>query len=309
MKKSILWLIIVIVVLAIIYVVIKGIEPRVERGTDSKFAEFDPNGITKLEIVTPDGEHNITLVNDNQEWQIVSPIEYEADDKAVERVFSKLENLKFEYVASENPEKQATFEVEEENGTHVKLYKGDTVILDFFIGKTDGTRRNTFIREANSNKVHAVGGNLSYAFARPVDQWRDRIIVNIPKNDVKQIQVNWNDTTVVYTAIDSIWSIEQDGETFEVHERKLGSIINAFSPLRTTKFQDEELDLNWKKPDMKIYVNTYTGTAYEINFLKKDDKMVYIKPAPGEEIFISGKYITDRFKKTLDEYKNQEQIK
>lgn len=306
MKKSILWLMIIIIVLAIIYVVIKGIEPRVERGTDSKFAQFDPSGITKLEIITPEEAQGITLVKDDAGWQVVDPIQYHADDKAIDRVFSTLENLKFEYIASENPEKQATFEVNESSGSQVKMYKADDIVLDFYIGKTDGTQRNTYIREANSNKVHAVAGNLSYVFKKPVDQWRDRTIVNIPKNDVQQVQVTWNDTTVVYTAIDSIWSIEQDGDTFEVHERKLGSIINAFSPFRTTEFQDDAINLDWNDPDMKIYVNTYTGPVYEIDFFKKDDKMMYIKPASGEEVFISGKYIMDRFKKTLDEYKNQQ---
>ncbi len=305
MKKPLLWLIIVIVILVIVYVVIKGIQPQVEKGTDSSLAKFDPNGITKLEIMTTDAEKNITLEKVDTLWQIVEPINYKADDKSIDRVFNTLENLKFEYVASENPNKQSTFEVDEASATHVKMYKGDAVSLDLYVGKTDGTHRNTFVREASSNKVHAVEGNLSYVFARPVDQWRNRIIVNIPKNDVEQVQIDWGDTTIVYTAIDSIWSVEQDGESVEVHENKLGSIINAFSPLRTSQFQDEPVDLDWNNPYMKIYVNTYTGKVYEIDFLKKDDKMVYVKPTTGDEIFITGKYMTDRFKKTIDEYKNQ----
>ncbi|MDP8314444.1 MAG: DUF4340 domain-containing protein [Candidatus Celaenobacter antarcticus] len=211
MKKSLIWLIVIVVVLAIIYFVIKGIEPKLERGEGSGFAGFTADGVTKIEIVSPAGENDVTLERDDV-WELSYPIEYTADDKAIERLFTSLTDIKFVTIVSENPQKQGIFEVTEETGRGIKVYKGDKLVLHFFVGKTDQTKMNTYIREAGSDKVFAVQGNISYVFNRPINQWRDKAIVSIPENDLQQLKVTWGDTTVVYTLIDTLWSIVQDDE-------------------------------------------------------------------------------------------------
>ena len=303
MKKSLIWLIVIVVVLAIIYFVIKGTEPKLERGEGSGFEGFTTEGVTKIEIVSPAGENDVTLERDDV-WELSYPIEYTADDKAIERLFTYLTDMKFVTVVSENPQKQDIFEVTEETGRDIKIYAGDKLVLHFFVGKTDQTNMNTYIREANSDKVFAVQGNISYVFNRPIDQWRDKAIVSIPENDLQQLEVTWGDTTVVYTLIDTLWSIVQDDEYMELHQNKLFSIIRAFSPLRASGFQDEPVELDWGDPDVVLDIHSLSGNEYVCRFIKKDDKQFYAKQDNNEQVYLVSKYVADKFKKKFSDYQN-----
>ena len=301
MKKSLIWLIIIVILLVVIYLIIKNLEPRLEREEGSGFANFTTTGVSKIEITSPDGENDVTLQREDI-WEIIYPIEYTADPKAMERIFNTLADMKFETIVSENPNKQDIFEVTEETGREIKVYKDDTMVLHFFAGKTDPSRMNTYIREANSDKVYAVRGNFSYVFSRPVDQWRDKVIVEIQENDLQQLEVTWSDTTVVYTLIDTLWSIVQDDEYMERHQDKLYSITKAFSPLRASGFQDEPLELKWTMPDMILNIHALSGSEYVCRFIKKDDKQYYAKCDDADQIYLISKYLVDRFKKKLSDY-------
>jgi len=301
MKKSLVWLIVIVVVLAILYFVIKGFEPKLERGEGSGFAGFTSEGVTKIEITSPTGENDIILERDDI-WEISSPIEYTADEKMVERLLKTLTDMNFVTIVSENPEKQNIFEVTEETGRDIKVYKEDELVLHFFLGKTDQSNMNTYIREAGSDKVFAVHGNLTYTFNHPIDQWRDKAIVNIPENDIQQVEVAWGDTTVVYTLIDTLWSIVQDDEYMELHQNKLFSIIRAFSPLRASGFQDEPVELDWNNPDVILDIRPLSGTEYVCRFVEKDDKQYYAKQDDSPQVFLISKYMVDKFKKKYSDY-------
>ena len=301
MKKSLIWLIIIIVVLAAIYFVIKGIEPKLERGEGSGFEGFTTEDVTKIEITSPTGENDVTLVRDD-EWELSFPMEYSADEKAIERLLKALTDMKFETIVSENPEKQGIFEVNEDTGRCIKIYEGEEPVLHFFIGKTDQTKMNTYIREADSDKVFAVQGNLSYVFSRPVEQWRNKAIVNVPENGLQQLEATWGDTTVVYTLIDTLWSIVQDDEYMELHENKLYSIVKAFSPLRAAQFQDEPIELDWKAPDVVLNIHSLSGAEYVCRFIKKDDKQFYAKQDDSDQVYLVSKYVVEKFKKKFADY-------
>lgn len=301
MKRSLIWLIVIVVVLGIIYFVIKGLEPTLERGEGSGFAEFTTDDVSKIEITNPDGENDVTLERDDV-WELTKPIKYVADKKVIKRLLTTLADMTFETIVSENPQKQDIFEVTEETGSNIKVYRRDELVLNFFSGKNDPTQMNTYIREANSDKVYAVRGNLSYVFKCPVDRWRDKAILNIPENDLQHLEVTWGDTTVVYTLIDTLWSIVQDDDYMERHQKKLFSIIRAFSPLRASGFQDEPIEFNWNDPDMILNIRTLGGAEYVCRFIKKDDKQFYAKQDDSDQVYIISKYLVNRFKKKYSDY-------
>ena len=304
MKKSVIWLIIIVVILALIYFIIKGIEPKLERGEQTGFAAFDAAGVSKIEIMHQDGENDVTFVMDD-DWELSYPIQYAADEQAMQRLFRVLTDMKFETIVSENPEKQSIFEVNGENGTNIKVYKNDVMVLDFYVGKTDQSGMNTYIREEGSDKVYAVQGNLSYTLDRPLDQWRDKAIINIPQNDLQQVEVTWNDTTVVFTLIDSLWSIVQGDDYMEVHQNDIGAITKAFSPLKAQQFQEEPVDVDWRNPEVLVEVRTLTGPEYACRFIPKDENQYYVKQDAADQIFLISKYAVDRFKRTGSDYQKK----
>jgi hypothetical protein len=304
MKKQTLWLIFILVILVLIYLFGKGFSPKLEKAEKSGFAKFDTLGITKICINSSETEKDVTLEKVDDKWFVKKPIDYFADKKTIERVIEQINDLKFEGIISENPEKQGKFQVDS-TGTQVQIFKDDNIVLDFILGKTDQNYSHTFLRESESNKVYSVAGNLSYIFNKKVDQWRDKVIVDIPKDEIDYIEVSYADTTVYFTFVDTVWYVRQDDKEIEAETSKLSSILNAFSPMRTTKFQDEPININWDKPDETVIITLVDGTRYNIKFIKKDDREVYIKASNKDNIFISSSYMMRRFHKKLQDFEGK----
>ena len=301
MKKQTIWLVVIFVILLVILILGKGFSPKLEREKESGFAKFDTLGITKFIIDAPETEKDVTLEKINNKWLIKEPITYLADKIIMKKFLETLNDFKFEGIISENPEKQGKFQVDS-TGTRAQIFKGDKMVLDFVVGKIDQHYSHTFIRESESNKVYSVAGNHIYAFNKKVDQWRDKIIVDIPKDEIDYIEVSYGDTTLYYTFVDTVWYFRQDDKEIEVEVSKLSSVINAFSPMKTTKFQDEPVDVNWDKPDETVVVTLVDGTGYNLKFIQKDDREIYIKASNKDNIFISTTYMIKRFKKKFDDF-------
>lgn len=304
MKKQTIWLVVIFVILLLILLLGKGFSPKLEREKKSGFAKFDTLGITKIIINVPETEKNVTLEKIDDKWLIKEPIFYLADMRIMKKFLETMNDLKFEGIISENPEKQSKFQVDS-TGTQVQIFKEDNMVLDFVVGKTDQNYSHTFLRESESDKVYSVTGNLSYIFNKKVNQWRDKVIVDIPKDEIDYIEVSYSDTTIYFTFVDTIWFVRQDDNEIEVEPSKLSSILNAFSPMRTTKFQDEPIDVNWDKPDETVVITLVDGTGYNLKFIKKDDREIYIKASNKDNIFISTTYMMKRFKKKLEDFEEK----
>ncbi|MCK4357995.1 MAG: DUF4340 domain-containing protein [Candidatus Cloacimonetes bacterium] len=301
MKKQTIWLVLILVILVLIYIFGKGFSPKLEREKKSGFAKFDTLGITKININAPETEKDVTLEKIDDKWFIKEPMFYLADMRIMEKFLETMNDMKFEGIISENPEKQSKFQVDS-TGTQVQIFKEDNLVLDFIVGKSDQNYSHTFLRESESDKVYSVAGNLSHIFNKKVDQWRDKVIVDIPKDEIDYIEVSYSDTTIYFTFVDTVWFVRQDDNEIEVEPSKLSSILNAFSPMGTTKFQDEPVDVNWDKPDETVVVTLINGTGYNLKFIKKDDREVYIKASNKDNIFISSSYMMKRFKKKLQDF-------
>lgn len=303
MKKQTIWLIIALTVLIILFIIIKGCQPKLEQATGSKFASFDTLGITKIEIDASENNKDVILTKAGETWMLTSPIEYKADEQTIKYLMKSLSELPSNPdIISENPENQSKFEVDS-TGTVVKIYEDEKIILDLIIGKTDEMGSHTYSRETDSDKVVSIPQNLSYKFEKKPDQWRDKIIVDIPAEDLNIIDIVYANNQITYTNNDSVWTIVENDESLNESPDKLRSITSAFSPLRTSQFQDEETDSDWSAPEMTIKIVTATGMEYVIRFLAKDDKNIYIKVDGNDQIFITSNYMMTRFQKTLEDYK------
>jgi len=288
--------------LVVLFIILRECQPELERASSSSFADFDTLGLTKISIDASEMNKDITLEKISEIWKITAPIKYKADKQAIKSLLKSLGSFPVEPdVISENPEKQAKFKVDS-TGTVVKVYKDDKLVLDFIIGKTDKMGSHTYSRETGSDKVVSIPQRLSYKFEKTSDRWRDKVVLDIPSQDLDIIDIIYRSIQVTYINNDSVWTIEEKGETLNRAPDKLRSITNAFSPFRSTKFQDEEVDLNWSAADMTIKIITFSGKEYVLRFITKDDKNVYVKVDGNDQIFIISNYMMKRFQKTLKDY-------
>ena len=137
--KQLLILGAIFVVLAIVILLFENpfgqseYEKKVETATPL-FPNFNEEQVMKIEITATD--ETTTLSKQNDSWVVASMDNYPADGEGVTELLSKVTEFKNTQRVSNNPEKQAEFEVDS-TGVEAKLIDANGKMLaHLFVGKT-----------------------------------------------------------------------------------------------------------------------------------------------------------------------------
>jgi hypothetical protein len=101
-------------------------------------------------------------------------------------------------------------------------------------------------------------------FNRPVKEWRDRTILTVHRENIKEVHYQYGDTTFVLALRDSVWMIEKDSTQSEI----VSNLLSTLSNVQADDFVDT-LDTKPSKPTAQI---SYSGTQLTFFYVKQGDK-------------------------------------
>ena len=115
-------------------------------------------------------------------------------------------NLAVKEIVSSNPEKRSIFQVDS-TGTLVKIFQNGQERAAFMIGKQGQSYSETYVHNEQSNDVAVVDGSLAVWFNKAVKDWRDKTILNIPKETITTIAFQYAGESFSLSLHDSVWMI------------------------------------------------------------------------------------------------------
>jgi len=146
--------------------------------------EIERDGIQSLEITRPD-ESPVRLERGEGGWRVAAPVEARADQTSVDSALDKIAELELESIAARNASHHTDLEVDAAHGIHVIARNGDEVVLDVWIGASRSG--NTAVRVEGQDAVGMVDGSIRFAFSRDLKDWRDRSILDLEADDVREV--------------------------------------------------------------------------------------------------------------------------
>ena len=263
MKRSTLLLAGILVVLILIAFLLlqKPGEQSSSASTGEFLARVDSLAVDKIHLQSP--TFNVVLEKQGVEWYLRNPLSFRADQSNVAQLLHQAKSLEVKNVVSGNPEKQSLFQVDS-TGTQVTLFEGENETASFILGKTGPTFSETYARRKGSNEVVLVSNIMNYAFTRSIKEWRDRSIVSIPKETIKQLTYQFGDTTFTMEFRDSLWFVGDDPAQGSVVERVLSSL---------TGFQgDDFIDAPPASLPRVSAMLSFAGTQLVFYHVKEGDK-------------------------------------
>ena len=263
MKRSTLLLAGILVVLILIAFLLlqKPGEQSSSASTGEFLARVDSLAVDKIHLQSP--TFNVVLEKQGVEWYLRNPLSFRADQSNVAQLLHQAKSLEVKNVVSGNPEKQSLFQVDS-TGTQVTLFEGENETASFILGKTGPTFSETYARRKGSNEVVLVSNIMNYAFTRSIKEWRDRAIVSIPKETIKQLTYQFGDTTFTMEFRDSLWFVGDDPAQGSVVERVLSSL---------TGFQgDDFIDTPPASLPRVSAMLSFAGTQLVFYHVKEGDK-------------------------------------
>ena len=241
---------------------------------DTKFFDVDSAKVDKLVIKTKDGD--LVLVKANNVWSITEPFKYKTVSALVENAISNLENMKIESLVSSNPEKQESFGFKDSEKAEITIYQEGNQIGKFLLGNPAASN-SSYAKKMDSDNIYIVDNVDRFNFVKPkLDDWRDRVIVTIPKESIKSVEFK--------TGGESFAAVRDESGVFKIGTDSVGNafdgILNLFNKMEATGFKDTTLSAETAFTDI---VKIDAGNVTELRFLKIESTPAkYLLQIPGD---------------------------
>lgn len=297
-------------ILLVIFIILLGISYFI-RGKSSQnnsnenkriYTNFEAKDIDKVEIK----QSNKTTVIEKREsvWKVNSANEFNADQQAVNSLIEQSLNLNKDVVASENKDKKENFDVDDEKGINVKLFKSGEEKANFYVGKVGTDFDSTYIRLANEDTVYLSRGYVRHYFDK--EDWRDLKIYSFASEKTVKLALKYRDikNNVEMSKKDNKWLISYP-QAKEAKASSIDSILNSLGDLTANDVENQknskECGLN--NPQLVIRLELEDGS--KINLLigqKSDDTHYYVKREGENAIFVVSQGIIENLMKKIGDF-------
>ena len=281
-------------------------EKKVETATPL-FPNFDKEQVGKIEIVAT-GE-TTTLSKQDSNWIVASMNNYPADSEGITELLSKVAEFKNTQRVSNNPEKQAEFEVDS-TGVEAKLMDtNDKLLAHLFVGKTTPGFLSSYVRAADSNDVYVAQGYLQSVFDKGERTWKDRTIFDFNKGIVTQLNISSPEETVeLRLDAEGTWQMLKPIAS-AVKQTEVDSLLTTLSGLDTDDFAEMPDDLGaygLDMPESTISAVRNDGITATLHIGNEEDGKLYVKRDDADTVFRLFKSNVDRLIKKSDTLKVEE---
>ncbi|MEW5798473.1 MAG: DUF4340 domain-containing protein [Bacteroidota bacterium] len=223
----------------------------------AKFISVDSLSIDKISIRT--SSQSLLLEKQGNTWHLKEPINDKADQPSVAKIIHMMKELEIKNVVSSNPAKQSVFNVDTVNGTRVTLFENGNETSSFIVGKSGPSYNDTYVRKHGSNDVLLVNASLGYEFTKGVKEWRNKILVSVPRETIKEVTYQFGDTTFSVTNSGGAWLIGKDTAQSDV----VNGVLAALTDLRADDFLDTVHAAAKKVQTLVSYANTQVRFALD----------------------------------------------
>lgn len=271
------------------------------------FPNFDKEQVAKIEVIAT-GE-TTTLSKQDGAWVVASMDNYPADSEGIAELLTKVGEFKNTQRVSNNPEKQAEFEVDS-TGVEAKLMDAnDKLLAHLFLGKITPGFLSSYVRAADSNDVYVAQGNLQSVFNKGTRTWKDRTIFDFNKGIVTQLNISSPEEMIeLHLDASGTWQmlkpVAATAKTTEVD-----SLLTTFSGLNTDDFaaaKDDLAEYGLDVPESTISAVLNDGTTATLHIGKEEEGKLYVKRADKDTVFRLFKSNVDRLITKSDTLKAEE---
>jgi hypothetical protein len=296
MKSSKTYLLLtVLVVLAIItyFVTSDRGERTATYKIDKQLFSSDSALVDKIEIFQ--NGKSITIAKTGMDWRITQPIDYPVYAQFIVTMLSNLKNYKLESKVSDNPENKDKFGFNDTNTAKITVYQGGQMLGTFLVGNASVGASQTYIKKADANEIYLADGFLRNNFVKTnLDEWRDKLIIAFPKNNINSIEV--------ITPTDNYKMVQDSTMKYHIGKDTVSNpvcegVLNILQNFNTQGFKDTTVG-NDIKFDYVMKIGS--SKPYEIDFWKNGEgtnPKYLLKITDNKQIFeVDENFVKNLFK-------------
>ena len=201
---------------------------------------------------------------------------FEADSSAVGRLIRAVEESEVDGVAGTNPANHARFGLTADSAWTFTAADAPPILL----GKAGTRFRTAYARLPDSDPVSVIEGDLRSAAARPLVDWRDKMVLRADTSAGARIAVTHAGGTEVYERQDSTWAV--GGE--EAEAATVRGILQELASLRASGFAPEGAEMP-EAADRSLVAMDADGNELASLAMAEQEGNFWLKSAASPYIF------------------------
>lgn len=241
---------------------------KTDKNLKTDLADFNIEEVSKIKLYPQNQDKEITVSKKgDHKWNVTNGEKtYQSDVQIVTNYLKELQKLKAQRLAAKSKDKWSKFNVTDSAATRIKLLDAnDESLLNIFIGKLSYKQaqnpygRNnvqgiSYVRLAHEKEVYAVDGFLPMSLNKKFNDWRNKTLTKIKKDDIKQIYFIYPDSSYSIEYKDSIWTIDNT----RINDKKVESFLTSLQNKNGYTFND-----GFKNESKPVYQLKLTGDNIE----------------------------------------------
>jgi len=236
---------------------------------DKRLLVFEQDKLSRVELTAK--KQDIEFGRNKEQWQIVKPKPFRADDSKVEELIRKLADAKMDLSASDEDQKKAA-----------AAFAGGAVVGTAKVTDASGTeelqvRKNKddyYAKSSAVEGVYKVGNDLGAALNKTVDDFRNKKLLDMGFNDPEKIELHEGAKAYYLTKGGSDW-FSADGKKMDAIGAE--AFVEKVRDLEASKF----VDAGFGAVELEVTATSNAGKTVEKVLIAKDGDH-YVAKRDGE---------------------------
>ncbi len=229
-----------------------------------KLLRFERDELAALELQRQD--EIITLVRRNEDWFLESPLQEKADRTAVSALLSSLSGADVRDFVDESPSDLAPYGLATPRITVRMRTQGSDAWSSLEFGSESGEA--VYARNPQRNPVVTLAKTVFESAAKPLWDFRNKDVVDIPQDEVSRLTLKHPDTEIVLRREDFQWLIEKPEE---LKDRSVPS-HRIWFPLSDIQFESLETVDYFPEPEITVTIQTTEGAFRTFEFSRREEQ-------------------------------------
>jgi hypothetical protein len=278
-------LIIVLIALVGIFVLVRLFRaPALESNLKKELVAVDTSTVTLIKLWPKTDGGEIQFVKEGKKWLLKKGEKsYNLEQGAASTMLGSLIKMIPQKMATRKKEKWSEYQVGD-SSTRVQILADGDLVADVRFGRI-GFNQNqmqqqqqmggggfggvfTYVRLEGEDEVYTVDGFLESSFNRGLNDWRDKSLLRIQKEQVSKVSFNYPDSGFVAQKRERKWWI---GDQL-ADSTKLNVYLNQLELKNASSFADDFTPS--RQPDISLNIDSSSGPLATLQAWKREKDWV-----------------------------------
>ncbi len=308
MTKNNKILIIVLVFLVVLLLLINRLtDPRERRVT---YFDVDLDELYAVEISNM--EDTVRVARTNDTWNLEKPFPFPVDRSRIRNFLEQVVPAQ----TSRNPvsvseSSHPRYSVNEQRGVLVSFLDAGNNLLDqAYMGRRD---RAHYARRPESDEVYQLLGHIGMMISANFQPWRDVFIFNMPRGDIKSIDVQYARSSYTISDENTHWEYNSSEQSFTIPDgnRSVDLILQRFeegiASMRFYDFVYDEYEHLFEDPELVLTIKRHDNRETELlwGFYRDEGEFLVKKDGNTDYLYLVDANIADKFTKAHQHFQQQ----